>query len=110
MKLVLAFIFLIVVTLAMNSCKTKPETPYRDLNKNGKKDVYEDITQSVENRVSDLLSQMNVEEKAGVMFISGVRINEDGSLDDIPGKGMFAKCHKPINSLRRRISTTLISG
>ncbi|NOT74352.1 MAG: glycoside hydrolase family 3 protein [Cyclobacteriaceae bacterium] len=75
----------------MNSCKTKPETPYRDLNKNGKKDVYEDITQSVENRVSDLLSQMNVEEKAGVMFISGVRINEDGSLDDIPGKGMFAK-------------------
>ena len=34
-----------------------------DFNKNGVKDVYEDPAQSVERRVSDLLSQMTVEEK-----------------------------------------------
>jgi beta-glucosidase len=34
-----------------------------DLNKNGKKDIYEDPTQEVEVRIQDLLSQMTVEEK-----------------------------------------------
>ena len=34
-----------------------------DLNKNGKKDIYEDPTQSVNKRVEDLLSQMTVIEK-----------------------------------------------
>ena len=35
-----------------------------DLNKNGKKDLYEDPTQDVEKRLDDLLSQMTLEEKA----------------------------------------------
>ncbi len=34
-----------------------------DLNKNGRVDIYEDSSQSVEARVADLLSQMTVEEK-----------------------------------------------
>ena len=34
-----------------------------DLNKNNKKDIYEDSRQAIENRVEDLLSQMNLEEK-----------------------------------------------
>lgn len=34
-----------------------------DFNKNGIKDIYEDPTQSIEKRVTDLLSQMTVEEK-----------------------------------------------
>ncbi|UDQ96472.1 glycoside hydrolase family 3 C-terminal domain-containing protein [Lentisphaerota bacterium WC36G] len=34
-----------------------------DLNKNGKKDIYEDQSKSVEERVADLLSRMNVNEK-----------------------------------------------
>src|SRR5574338_18718 len=34
-----------------------------DLNKNGKKDIYEDLSQPVEKRVADLLSQMTLEEK-----------------------------------------------
>lgn len=34
-----------------------------DLNKNGKKDIYEDPAQEVDKRVDDLLSQMTVEEK-----------------------------------------------
>jgi beta-glucosidase len=63
---------------------------FRDLNKNGKLDVYEDIRQPVDARVKDLLKQMTLEEKAGMMFINGARINEDGSIEDKPGKGMFA--------------------
>lgn len=34
-----------------------------DFNKNGKKDIYEDVTRSVEERVTDLLRQMTMEEK-----------------------------------------------
>jgi beta-glucosidase len=71
--------------------RTLPDPPpYRDLNKNGKMDVYEDASQPVEKRVDDLLRQMTLEEKAGLLFISGARINDDGSLDDRPGKGPFA--------------------
>ena len=34
-----------------------------DLNKNGRKDIYEDPSQTVDRRIDDLLSQMTVEEK-----------------------------------------------
>jgi beta-glucosidase len=38
---------------------------YRDLNKNGKVDVYEDPRKPREERVSDLLGQMTLEERRG---------------------------------------------
>lgn len=41
---------------------------YRDLNHNGVLDIYEDSRQPVERRVEDLLNQMTVEEKAGLLF------------------------------------------
>ena len=63
---------------------------YRDLNKNGKMDIYEDRRQPLPARVDDLLAQMTPEEKAGMLFINGARINDDGSIEDKPGKGMFA--------------------
>ena len=50
---------------------------YRDLNKNGKLDIYEDSRQPVESRVEDLLSQMTLEEKAGQMFHPPVMIKPD---------------------------------
>ena len=53
---------------------------YRDLNHNGKLDVYEDVSQPIEKRVDDLLSQMTLEEKAGQLFINGVAVNKDGSI------------------------------
>lgn len=59
---------------------------YRDLNHNGKMDVYEDATQPVEKRVDDLLGQMNLEEKAGMMFINGAPVNQDASLEFNPQK------------------------
>jgi beta-glucosidase len=77
----------IAIAFIVMACK---ETPFRDLNKNGRKDIYEDRTQPVDARVNDLLSQMTLEEKAGAMFIAGTKVNPDGSLDDIPGQGPFA--------------------
>jgi len=62
---------------------------YRDLNKNGKLDIYEDPRQPVEARVDDLLGQMTLEEKAGMLFINGATVNEDATLErkEISGSG-----------------------
>ena len=40
---------------------------FKDLNKNGKLDVYEDWRRPIEERVNDLVAQMTIEEKAGLM-------------------------------------------
>jgi beta-glucosidase len=73
---------------AMESGEVKTLTidgfTFRDLNKNGKLDVYEDSRKPVDDRVSDLLSQMTLEEKAGTMFITMVGINKDGSVNEKP--------------------------
>ena len=53
---------------------------YRDLNENGRLDLYEDNRRPIEERVEDLLSQMTLEEKAGMMFHTMIGMNEDGSL------------------------------
>ena len=45
---------------------------FKDLNKNGKLDKYEDWRLSAEERSADLLSKMSVEEKAGFMLINTV--------------------------------------
>jgi beta-glucosidase len=55
---------------------------FRDLNKNGKLDVYEDSRKPIEARIEDLVSQMNIEEKAGLMFITMTAIGKDGELSE----------------------------
>ncbi len=57
---------------------------FRDLNKNGKLDVYEDTRRTTDERVNDLVNQMNLEEKAGTMFITMSLLPEDGKLVDMP--------------------------
>ena len=57
---------------------------YRDLNKNGKLDVYENFSFSIDERVEDLISQMTIEEKAGSMFITMIGVNNDGTLMESP--------------------------
>ena len=57
---------------------------YRDLNKNGKLDVYEDSKASINNRVDDLISQMTIEEKAGTMFITMIGMTKTGEPLDMP--------------------------
>ena len=57
---------------------------YRDLNKNGKLDLYEDSRQPVDVRVEDLLSQMTLEEKVGLMWHPPIGIGEGGNLQEKP--------------------------
>ncbi|MGI9546173.1 MAG: glycoside hydrolase family 3 N-terminal domain-containing protein [Flavobacteriaceae bacterium] len=57
---------------------TQNGTAFRDLNKNGKLDVYENINASFEDRADDLVSQMTLEEKAGSMFVSMIGTTPDG--------------------------------
>lgn len=55
----------------------------RDLNKNGKLDIYEDPRQDIDARVEDLLNRMAIEEKAGLLFINGSDVNRDGSIEPL---------------------------
>ena len=59
----------------------------RDLNGNGELDPYEDPRRPVEERVDDLLGQMTLEEKAGLMFHPPIFIGPEGELLD--GPSMF---------------------
>jgi beta-glucosidase len=63
---------------------------YRDLNKNGRLDIYEDPRQPIEARVEDLLGQMTLAEKAGQLFINGAPVNPDGSIEEKHGAPGFA--------------------
>lgn len=60
---------------------------FRDLNKNGRLDIYEDPRRPIEERVADLLGQMTLEEKAGLLFQTMVGMNPDGTL--LEKTGMF---------------------
>jgi beta-glucosidase len=59
---------------------TDGDVSARDLNKNGKLDPYEDPRRPIDERVEDLLAQMTLEEKAGLMFHTVVEVAPDGSL------------------------------
>ena len=61
--------------------QTEDGFSFRDLNKNGRLDAYEDPRRPLEERVEDLLRQMTLEEKAGLMFHTIAAVNPDGSLD-----------------------------
>jgi len=63
---------------------------YRDLDKNGKLDIYEDSRRPIEDRVQDLLKKMTLEEKAGMMFYSPVRVNADGTIEEEPAKDFLS--------------------
>lgn len=96
---------LLLATAIASSCRnadTAGNTPYRDLNKNGKMDIYEDRSQPISARIDDLLRQMTLEEKAGMLFINGARVNEDGSIEDKPAKGPFAFAPNALNLVREK--------
>jgi beta-glucosidase len=67
--------------------QTEDGLSYRDLNKNGRLDPYEDPRRPIEERVEDLLAQMTLEEKAGMVFHAMLPINSDGSL--VEGESRF---------------------
>lgn len=76
-----------------NLSRLGPEAPmlvvdgliFRDLNKNGRLDIYEDSRRPIDERVDDLLAQMTLEEKAGMMFHAMLPMNKDGSLVEKTG-------------------------
>ncbi|MBR5735219.1 MAG: glycoside hydrolase family 3 C-terminal domain-containing protein [Bacteroidales bacterium] len=53
---------------------------FKDLNKNGKLDVYEDWRQPMDKRIADLVSQMTLEEKVGLMFHPNIAVTESGEV------------------------------
>lgn len=57
---------------------------FRDLNANGRLDPYEDPRQPLEARVEDLLGQMSLEEKVGLMWHPAIGIGERGEILDAP--------------------------
>lgn len=64
---------------------------FKDLNRNGKLDGYEDWRLPYDQRAKDLLSKMSVEQKVGFMLISSTRLKNDWSFE-------AAKTKEPITS------------
>lgn len=62
---------------------------FRDLNNNGKLDVYEDSRQDIEARVSDVLSQMTIEEKVGLMWHPPIGVGSGGEILGKPAPTSF---------------------
>ncbi|WP_246168834.1 glycoside hydrolase family 3 protein [Rudanella paleaurantiibacter] len=59
---------------------------FKDLNRNGQLDPYEDWRLPAETRSRDLLRQMSVEQKVGFMLISTTRLKNDWSFEAPRGK------------------------
>lgn len=90
MKKTLFFFVLLTTIAAFTSCREQPPQPelgyrsvpliekqgrqFKDLNRNGKLDKYEDWRLTSEERSRDLLSKMSVEEKAGFMVINSLNM------------------------------------
>ena len=67
---------------------------FKDLNKNGKLDPYEDWRLSSADRAADLLSQMTIDEKIGFMIISQINMGPQGTSelnerDQVTNRNMF---------------------
>lgn len=80
-----------LLTRSSRLIKTENGFTFRDLNKNGKLDIYEDPRQPLEARIEDLLKQMTLEEKAGMLFINGALVNADGSIENQPDARPFPR-------------------
>lgn len=66
---------------------TRDGITFRDLNKNGTLDPYEDPRRPIEERIENLLQQMTLEEKAGMLFQTMIGMNKDGTI--LEKTGMF---------------------
>lgn len=55
---------------------------FKDLNKNNRLDAYEDWRLPVEQRIGNLLGQMTLEEKVGMLLINTLNAGEYGHITD----------------------------
>src|SRR5690348_13501586 len=58
---------------------------YRDLSGSGRLEPYEDPRRPIGERVEDLLARMTLPEKAGLLFHTMLRADEDGLYEPGPG-------------------------
>jgi beta-glucosidase len=79
---------------------------FRDLNGNGKLDIYEDDRQTLQERVSDLLAQMTVKEKIHLLKGSGIS-SAMGRIE--PGKGIPGAVGTIVPTPRLGIPTIYLS-
>lgn len=70
---------------------------FKDLNRNGQLDKYEDWRLPNETRAKDLLSKMSLEQKAGFMLISTARLKSDRGAALIPGGDNRATASSDLN-------------
>eukprot|EP01136_Pigoraptor_vietnamica_P025832 Opistho-1_new@80165 len=81
---------------------------FKDLNKNGKLDQYEDWRLPIDVRVKDLVNQMTLEEKIGFMIISTTRLAGDYSFQPNAPKAEISSgfneedLMQPINMFTRK--------
>ena len=61
-----------------------------DLDKNGKKDIYEDSSQPIQKRVNDLLKRMTLDEKIGQLWQSDTPANADQIMADKLRRGQVS--------------------
>ncbi len=59
---------------------TEGKYQFKDLNKNGVLDAYEDWRLPMEQRIADLVGQMTLEEKAGMMLHPNIAVPESGEI------------------------------
>ncbi|MHA1717893.1 MAG: glycoside hydrolase family 3 N-terminal domain-containing protein [Promethearchaeota archaeon] len=81
---------------------------FRDLNKNGKMDDYEDPRKTINERVEDLLSQMTLEEKIGQMFSPMMGIGKNGEIKE--KKSLFSQFSTSDIIVKKKISTFTTMG
>lgn len=70
-----------VAGLFVSSGNVHAQKEYRDLNKNGKMDPYENNMLPAGERAKDLLFRMTLEEKVGSMFHTYAKPTQEGSMD-----------------------------
>ena len=58
---------------------------YRDLNRNGVMDPFEDPRLTASDRADDLLNRLSLEEKVGLLFQTVIEVGPDGTLLEKPG-------------------------
>ena len=73
---------------------SRENNQYRDLNKNGKIDIYEDSDFSAKERAEDLLIKMTLQEKVGQMFHPPISVQGglvSSLMNLVSGKGVSTK-------------------
>jgi len=76
--------------LAEKQLLVENDQEFRDLNNNGKLDIYEDPRQPLDPRINDILSQMTLEEKVGMMWHPPIGVGSNGEVLTKPSPVRFS--------------------